>query len=208
MPEQTPRESLYAKYSQLEQRAKTRRLSRDQEQSLRYFRAERLVRQEPGQVADSRDYVTRWARNVLALEAFVEKEERMPRENNRLPVEAFATDEVRLATWVRYERRSRDSGRRSSYQLERLDLIAGYSRRPLAERWDKRRADYAAFIATNLRAPLLQDSDERSLAAWAAKQRYLKRRGRLESQKQDSLNQLGIWTWGKRLEGDGSSVDR
>jgi hypothetical protein len=190
-------ETLYAQYERLE-RNHPSSPSDDLRRSLHFYRSEQAFRGQPSHVAAAADRSARWVRNLFALEAFVARAGRFPRQNNRLPRTAFAPGELQLANWVRSERRAGQQGRRCSYQIARLACVPGYSAKPLDHRWAKHLEAYREFTSRNGRAPSMRSTSlgERRVAGWAARQRFLHRQGRLPAGRVDALNRLHFWAWG------------
>jgi hypothetical protein len=192
----SPLDALYAVYERLSRRDPAT-LSHHQRRSVQHYLAETRGRASLSQREGALDHITRWACNLFALETFIAREGRWPRENNRLPAGAFAPDEQRLANWVRSERRATQALRRCSYQRLRLAAISGYTHATPDQRWEARRRDYEAFTQDHGRAPSLRRSpDEKRLARWAAKQRFQRRSGSLPKHRETALGKLSFWTWG------------
>jgi hypothetical protein len=196
MPQHSPLQLLHAEYAQLHLDGLPTR-SEDQRRSLTYYLSELALGPEhrPGA---GRDDVTRWTRNTLTLQRFVDREKRMPRENNRLPPGSFSVEERTLVSKVRADRRLFATGRLCSYQRRRLMCIAGFSFRPLDDRFETNLEEYRRFTTAYRRAPSLRAGDrvEARLAGWAARQRLSYRAGTLPPHRCDALNGLGFWTWG------------
>jgi hypothetical protein len=193
----TTLELLHLRYAQLARRDPST-ISDDQRRSLRYYRTEVQMKSDTSWRDSPSDQVSRWNRRLMELEAFISAEQRWPRENNRRPRTGVCSHEQRLATWVRTERQRSTIERRTSYQLARLSCVPGHSWHPLEDRWGIRFEMYRNFTDTRRYAPSVrsEDSTERGLAQWAAKQRYLHRNGRLPQGRVRELLTLGIWTWG------------
>jgi len=85
-----------------------------------------------------------------------------------------------LPEWLRYQRSERGRAFQCSYQRLRLECVPQFEWDPLDVQWDEQLADYVSFVATHSRVPRYrsQNPQERSLAAWAVKQRQLIRTGR------------------------------
>lgn len=184
-------QALHREYEQLEQRGS--RLNPDQRTSLRYYRAE-----TSGPDIKTPRRVARWTRELANLERFIASQ-RWPRENNRLHTAAVDPEERRLAEWVRTQRKAIRDGRRCTYQVRRLECLPGFTTNPLDDRWRRRLDSYAASLRSHHGPPSSSssDPDERALAAWAAKQRYLHRRGRLSPERARALESLSAWVWGR-----------
>jgi hypothetical protein len=195
----TSLDDLHAEYAELELHHPDE-LSVDRRRSVQHYRTEIAIlsgRPNPGDIPDR---IANWVRNLLDLEAFIQREGRWPRENNRLYPDRLAHGERRLAAWVRAERRAAAALRRCEYQLRRLACVVGYRAHPLEDRWMAHLYRYRAFLITKHRVPSVRSPDaaERGLAAWAAKQRLLARRGALPDARKILLELLPIWTWGSR----------
>ena len=197
MPLLTPLDQLRAVFA-----AHTRRppnsMSIDQRRSVAFYIAEAalIARIEVPPLTPSR--TLQWLRALADLEAFLAREGKWPRENNRLERNAISEGERRLAGWVRTQRAAADQGRRCEYQLRRLECVPGFQQHPLDERWDQNVLALQQFITDHCRAPVIRSDDpvERRLAAFAAKQRLAHRRGTLLPSRILSLERLELWTWG------------
>ena len=199
MPEQSPVELLHAEYELLHRRRPSA-LTPDQRTSLTFFNAELVslgTGQSPANVP--RD-VAGWVRNLFALESFVRREGRLPRENRRLPGGAISTEERQRAHSIRAQRRAFAAGRLCTYQARRLLCIPEFSFHPLEDKWQAKCAAYAHFTATHGDAPKLRSADpsERTLAGWAAKTRLAYRVDKLSPSRVETLTGLDFWTWGTR----------
>ncbi|TQO22276.1 hypothetical protein [Paramicrobacterium agarici] len=119
--------------------------------------------------------ITAWTRNVHALERFIQWHGRHPRENRRVRVDPL---EQRLADWVRFQRRAATREGHCEYQRLRLETIHGWRWSPVNENWMANADAYRVFLGVHQRPPRYRAADlaERSLAAWAAKQRLRYRR--------------------------------
>jgi hypothetical protein len=139
-----------------------------------------------------------WFASVHRLEVFVRAQGRLPRENNRSGGAMISPEERTLATWVRTERTATDLGRRSDYQRKRLVCVPGYRENPLEDRWNERYFEYEKLLEDLGFPPLLSspNSTEKSLSAWAAKQRLSYRKGTLPARRIRLLQGLPVWTWG------------
>ena len=197
MTAQHPLDALLAHYSTLDQADTSCTLTDQDRQSLRFYRIERQLVAEPQAFTAARDRVTVWARQLLALEAFVTRHDRMPRENNRHPRGEVPAQERTLADWVTYLRTSATRARHSDYQTRRLQCIPGFTWAPGDDRWQTQYDTYRQFLQQHHRAPRYrsQDPAERSLAGWAAKQRWRHRNGQLPQDRGQRLSQLSVWTW-------------
>lgn len=191
LPESTSLIALWERYDDLETQP-TARLSDDERQSLRYFRAERHFSSSWGLAPVDR--VGRWAHTVLRLDAFVHAEGRLPRENNRLEAAAISVEERSLADFVRYQRRPATRDLHCTYQSLRLLCVPGFSWNPLDDAWDRMFEAFASFVGAYRRAPRLRSSnpDEKKLAAWSAKQRHFMKLGTLPIERQMKLNSLSF----------------
>jgi hypothetical protein len=201
MPTPTPVDVLHAEYQELQSRYPAT-LTRDQTQSLPYCTAEiAFSRGLPLEGHFPHD-VTVWVYNLLALEAFVARERRMPRENRRLPIGTISPEEKRLTYRVRAQRKAFADGRLSSYQERRLLCIPGFTFQPQEDQWQASFLLYSNFTDVHRRAPRARSSNasEKTLATWAAKARLAYWAGKLPQGRIDSLNDLTIWTWGNRKD--------
>ena len=198
VPHPTPIDQLLAAYTELAQRP-PKRLTPDRSRSLIFFTYEQTLAIGSGSTDLVPARVIQWTTALHALEAFVARNGRWPRENNRAERSSIAAEERRLATWVRSQRSAADLGRRCTYQLDRLACIPGYRDRPLEDRWDAQLLGYQGFLLQHNRAPVVSSvsNAEKRLAAWAAKQRFAYRNRRLTARRISLLGQLPLWTWGK-----------
>jgi hypothetical protein len=173
-------------------------LTEDEARSILYFRTDQSLAagRTPSNGVPSR--VFRWVTSVRAVDEFIATHGRLPRENNRLPRAEVTSEERVLVEWLRYQRRPRTRETHCSYQRRRLEALPGFRWDPIADSWSDTFRTYEAFLTQNHRAPAVRSADpfERSLAAWAAKQRFLRRRGRLDLTRESALAALSIWTWG------------
>ncbi|TFD48564.1 hypothetical protein E3T46_15125 [Cryobacterium sp. Hh11] len=198
MTEPTALSTLHAEYARL-CRLGPDGLTADQTLSLTYFLREQQLRDaQPGD-AQIPDAITRWFQNVFALEDFIARLNRMPRENRRVPAGTIPVEEKALTSFVRAQRRAFAGARLCTYQERRLAAIGGFSFHPRDDVWTSHLREYRAFITENGRVPRLRshDDNEHALAAWAAKQRMAYRRGRLSRERVLDLSGSGFWTWGR-----------
>jgi len=186
---------LLARYADLATRDR-KLLSEDQRRSLRFYRAELAALDESGRKSAS-DRVSVWIRNVTAVEVFVSTNGHLPRVNRRRPVEEIDPETRRLEQWLNHETRPSTVAVRCSYQLDRLSVIPGFSAHPLDDRWREQYKAYARFLETHRGPPVLRsdDSEERRLANWAAKQRQHRGSGSLPEDRVAALEALRIWAW-------------
>jgi hypothetical protein len=196
MPAPSPLNDLRREYRQLHL-SDHRSLTPDQARSLSYYFTELSLIHDPGSAAVAGDRVMTWSTSVLALDAFVHAEKRMPRENNRLPRDETPQVERRLADWATYQRTPATRAQHCDYQRRRLSVIPGFSWSPLDDRWWEAYREYRAFITAHGRAPRYrsEEQDEKRLAAWAAKQRWRHRRSVLPGERSQALSALTVWTW-------------
>jgi hypothetical protein len=138
--------------------------------------------------------VVRWLSKMLQLEQFVEREGRLPRENRRLARDKITEEERSLADWMRYQRRPASVQRHSEYQTLRLQHLPGFKWEPKEQHWDGVLQSFSRFVLQHGRAPRYRTDDrcEKSLAAWAAKQRYAMRAGKLSSARVEKLAGLSF----------------
>jgi hypothetical protein len=139
-----------------------------------------------------------WFASLYRLEEFVVAQGRLPRENNRGAGATISRQERTLATWVRSERMATNAGRRCDYQRKRLTCVSGYRENPLEDRWNERFFAYEKVVEDLGFPPLLSSPHptEKSLSAWAAKQRLSYRKGTLTARRIRLLQGLPVWTWG------------
>ncbi|TFB56754.1 Helicase associated domain protein [Cryobacterium tagatosivorans] len=190
-------QALHQFYTELSQRG-SRSQTGDEVLSLRFYRTDLAVFADPHAFVGRREQVARWTLNTHDLEAFVAREDRIPRQNNRAR-ERISDEEWRLAGWLADERAAIRTGCRCAYQAERLLCIPGVSLNPLGDLWDAQFEKYRRFIDIHRRAPLERSDDESEgrLAGWAAKQRLYYRAGTLPPHRAEALSGLEFWTWGK-----------
>ncbi|QYF74877.1 helicase associated domain-containing protein [Cryobacterium sp. PAMC25264] len=197
MSELSPLEQLHVEYRQL-QRQRPSRLTQDHVTSLTFFTADPTWRESGEIPARAPRGVMGWIHSVLALEDFVEREGRLPRENRRLPAGTISIEEKQRCNSVRAQRRAFAAGRLCSYQVQRLQCIDGFTFQPVEDAWQAHYDAYSRFTATHGDAPKLRSEmeTERALARWAAKTRLAYRSGRLAPARVVALNALSFWTWG------------
>jgi predicted alpha/beta hydrolase len=197
MHEPTPLEALHAEYARLEGQ-KPLALTGDQRQSVAFYVAELAQIGAPRSEAGELREPAKWIHNLLALERFVAREGRMPRENRRLPAGMISTEERDQTSWVRSQRRMFKLGRLCSYQQRRALCVPGFSFRPLEDSWSANLGAYREFTDAHRDAPKVRSKDqlERALARWAAKARLRYRAGGLPQPRVDALNELDFWSWG------------
>jgi hypothetical protein len=188
---------LHADYAALALRPSAA-LTLDHRRSLLFYRCELALLAHTPPPPETPIRGIRWLQTLTALEAFIARETRWPRENRRLDRAAITPEERLLATWVRTQRTAADEGVRSDYQLRRLACVPGFHLHPLAEQWFRQVTEYRHFTSAHRRAPLLSSADptERRIARFAAKQRLAYRRGRLPPERIATLERLEFWTWG------------
>jgi len=199
MTEPNALSTLHAEYAQL-RRLGSDELTDDQARSLSYFVRELQLRDaRPSDAAPVPDDITTWIQNVFALEDFVARVRRMPRENRRLQAGSISAEEKALTRFIRAQRRRFTEARLCTYQERRLAAIEGFSFHPNDDRWFEHFREYRKFTVENRRVPRYRsDVDgERALAAWAAKQRLAYRQGRLPRERVTALNRVAFWTWGR-----------
>lgn len=145
-------ELLHSEYAQFH-RQHPSTLTQDQTRSLAFYRGERASC-DTVEITDAvpRD-IANWIRSLLALETFVRREGRLPRENRRLPEGAISTEEKQRSNSVRAHRRAFTAGRLCSYQVRRLLCIPDFSFQPGEDKWKATCAAYARFTAANGDAP-------------------------------------------------------
>ena len=190
-------ELLHSEYAQLH-RQHPATLTPEQRRSLAFFTAELAAPGAAVMTGDVPRDVADWLRSLSALESFVRREGRQPRENRRLPAAVISTEEKHCVNLVRAQRRAYAAGRLCSYQERRLLCIPGFTFHPLEDAWQANRDAYARFTTAQGDAPKLRSSngEERALARWAAKTRLAYRVGRLAQSRIDSVNGIDFWAWG------------
>jgi hypothetical protein len=139
--------ALHAEYAQLQLQPPSA-FTDDHDRSVRYYAAELAFGEQSGQ-----DEAGAWIRDLFTLEAFVDREGRMPRENSRLPPGVIETEEKMLTGFVRSQRRLFAAGWLCSYQVRRLLGVPGFSFHPLEDRWDAQLEEYLRFTDTRREAP-------------------------------------------------------
>lgn len=198
MPAPTPVEALHAEYAPLLFQQPSL-LTDDQRRSLEFYAGDLVAVARFRHEDDPEGDVAVWIRKTLALEVFVRRVGRMPRENRRLPAGAISAEENVLVAHVRSQRRLFAVGRLCSYQQGRLQCIGGFSFHPLDDLWRANVEAYGTFTNDRRRAPRLRSDNalESGLARWAAKVRWRYWAGSLPQQRiNDLTNSLDFWTWG------------
>lgn len=181
--------SLFQEYADLQSQS-IPPLTADQQRSLLYFRAEQAMTCRRTLIP--RDLVGRWVHHLIGAVEFTHRTEHLPRENNRAAIGEISHEERMLADWLRYQRRPATRALHCDYQRRRLECVQGFSWDPHGERWSATYARFLAFVEEHRRAPRYRSTDlqERAIAAWAAKQRHLIRRGALPQDRAQKLDQL------------------
>ena len=174
---------LFAEYSLLD--SSERGGDEGVRRSLRYFRVERCLIDDPHALDRVSDRTTAWVRMVRTVHGFTVHHGRLPKSYGRSRQVREKAEESRLAEWLRYQRRPGVQARLSDYQVRRLECVEGYSWDPAGERWDDHLFTYLAFVKAHERKPRYRsdDREEQRLAGWAAKQRHLLKRGLLSHAK-------------------------
>ena len=188
---------LHTDYAALALRPATA-LTPDRHRSLLFYRGDLALRARTSMPSQTPARVFQWLQTLAELEAFIAGENRWPRENRRLDRAAISAVERRLAIWVRTQRTAVGWGARCEYQIRRLACIPGFHLHPLDDRWHQHVSDYRTFTDTWRRPPLVRSVDEAEsrLAAFATKQRFNFRNGRLSPDRIAALKRLEFWTWG------------
>lgn len=194
MPLPEPVRLLHAEYAELATRSRST-LSVDQRLSLVYYQLDLLTPSALEIRGNTRPVA--WTRGLHRLDAFVETEGRMPRENNRARIPAA---EREVDRWVKRQRVARRAGALVTYQQRRLLCVAGFRWDPLEDAWNERCRAYGAFFRSYRRVPAARSPDlfESRLGRWADKQRWYYWHGRLPAHRIRALEQLPAWTWGSR----------
>jgi hypothetical protein len=162
--------ALHQFYEELE-RSATRR-SPEEQMSLLFFAVERQQWDTAGTVSERPLRALSWIQTVLAVEEFVLENQRIPVRNSRAARTDFNAVEQALADWLRYQRRPRTRDLHCEYQRLRLECIAGFEWNPVAAARSVRAAEFEEFVDVTGSLPRHRSSDlnERSLAAWSARQ--------------------------------------
>ncbi len=189
--------ALYVDYMHLVA-SDPRSLTEDETRSILYFRTEQSLAAGGTNADDIPRRVLKWITSARAVDDFIAAAGRLPRENNRLPRAQVSAEERVLVEWLRYQRRPRTRETHCDYQRRRLVAIPGFLWDPITDRWSGTFRDYERFLVRHRRAPSVRSADplERHLAAWASKQRHLRRRGHLDPARESKLATLPIWSWG------------
>ena len=192
-------DQLHADYATRALRPPTA-LTPDRRRSLLFYRCEQAMLAGTPFPPQMPARVIQWLQTLAALEAFIARETRWPRENRRLDRAAITAEEHHLATWVRTQRTAANGGVRCDYQTRRLACTPGFHLHPLADQWHRQVTVHQHFTTAHRRAPLLRSDDptERRLARFAAKQRLAYRRGRLSPHRIATLERLDFWSWGSK----------
>jgi hypothetical protein len=145
-----------------------------------------------------------WVRHLQEYES-IRDGQWWPRQNARRP-ETHSTRERELAEWFRRQRRAARDGRLCSYQLERLqNLHIPFALSHSDYLWGIKLQTYRLFLKRRHALPR-QTAElnpiEASIARWAARQRYLYRKGRLPEERAAALEALPIWSWGRAVPAD------
>lgn len=121
-----------------------------------------------------------WIERYCTLVRFVARMERMPREVAN-PVDAEEIEEKRLSGWARYQRRRKERGLLPVWQRELLEQMPEFSWDPLGDQWDEWFEKLQTFLVEEGRMPRYRTNimEERALAAWVHKQRFLHGQGAL-----------------------------
>jgi hypothetical protein len=176
-------------------------LTPDDFASLRFYKAEAISSDADSAKRSSR--IQTWLDRAKQLEAYIDREGRMPRENNRLPAGLVGPEESQLVNWVRYQRKSRAADILCEYQILRLELVTGFDWAPFDTQWDQEYTRYRAHLEHFRGAPKFrsEDPNEVALAKWASRQRAKYRTGNLDAERTYDLEALPIWTWGPNPTG-------
>jgi hypothetical protein len=175
-----------------------RTLTLDQVTSLDFYNAELDYR--AGTSENTRGaLVARWIRDVNALEDYVTGTGTFPRDNRRLPRDAFTPEHRRLITWANTSIREIALGNRCDYQVRRLHTIPGFSTTPRNAVWNSQLHAYMAMLAERgAISTRSSDPTERHLAFWRARQRAAYRRGVLTVEQITRLEGIPGWKWSDR----------
>src|SRR5690606_36791872 len=112
---------------------------------LRYYQLDKSA--DAGIAPEGKERASVWIRRVRALDQFIDRNERLPKENSG------DGDERALADWLRYQRRPASRDRHCDYQRERLEALPGFTWSPASDRWHRTLAAYSLFIQAYSRVP-------------------------------------------------------
>jgi hypothetical protein len=129
--------------------------------------------------------------NFEALAEFVANHSRFPASARKHSSE----HELRLAAWLREQRRHQL--RLSPSKVALLEALDDFEWSPHEDAWDRQLQRWIDFVQENNREPMyaaVEESETRT-AAWAIRQRYLRRLDRLPKHRLDRLAETPGWHW-------------
>jgi hypothetical protein len=136
-----------------------------------------------------------WQTGLDRLRAFSEREG-----HARVPSDYRDADGYRLGSWVTSQRTYYKQGKLSPDRVRQLEAVTGWQ-------WDRREADWherlgrlRCYVAREGYAQVpddYRDPDGYRLGRWVSFQRSRYRRGKLEPDRADALEQLEGWSWGQ-----------
>ncbi|WP_143544696.1 helicase associated domain-containing protein [Salinibacterium xinjiangense] len=129
--------------------------------------------------------------NFEALAQFVSTNFRFPA-SSQWP---STHDELRLAGWLREQRRHQL--RLAPERVTLLESLNNFEWRPHDDAWDRQLQRWIDFVNEHQREPMYAAPDiaETRIAAWAIRQRYLRRLRRLPKHRLDRLAETPSWHW-------------
>jgi len=129
--------------------------------------------------------------NFVALSEFVGIHSRIPISSRS----HSSAHELRLAAWLREQRRHQL--RLSPSKVALLESLNNFEWSPHEDAWDRQLQRWIDFVQENNREPMyaaVEESETRT-AAWAIRQRYLRRLDRLPKHRLDRLAETPGWHW-------------
>jgi hypothetical protein len=133
----------------------------------------------------------RWKSNFVAVSKFVATHSRFPASARS----RSSAHELRLAAWLREQRRHQL--RLSPWKVTLLESLEDFEWRPHEDAWDCQLQRWIDFMREYNREPMyaaVEESETRT-AAWAIRQRYLRRLDRLPKHRLDRLAETPGWNW-------------
>jgi len=133
----------------------------------------------------------RWKSNFDYVREFATEHSRLPISSRR----HSSGHELRLAAWLREQQRHQL--RLSPWKVALLETIEGFEWSPHEDAWDRQLQRWMDFMRENNREPMYvaRDASESRTAAWAIRQRYLRRLDRLSKHRLDRLAETPGWHW-------------
>jgi hypothetical protein len=140
--------------------------------------------------------VAQWVVNLLALEAFIEREGVFPGRSKKLGPVSDPKELRHLIDWVDGQRRA-PADTRCTYQLERLKLVPHYIDSSNKGAWQLTYEEYKQFLAAHGGPPCSRSDDraEHLLYGWASRQRSRRTHFGIRPERAELLEALSIWTW-------------